>query len=454
MSKFKCEVTLQQVTPMIHFQAEDYGACLRATDVKPRLDAFLLKRADIKKSWYIDKSKNNALDYRMTISIGNAPKASITTYRQSELERMKRKSDNETTRYIDTVLSKIENEYPAYIDKKTQSNPKSFFGNMVGGYGTEKVDAISSEYREGIQFTTPISITLFSAHTDLLNCLKDNIEGFFLINNFGTRSDKGLGSFYVKAIDGDPVDESRIEDKITDAAKSPVYVINSGSNALEVIRLIYAFMKGGINYTTKPDSPDDYFKGFIYRYFFKNGGYYKKKSESRIPRNDKAFMKRELFRDGKALDDNDESEDRDKAGYDNASYLYIRAMLGVPDYMEFRDSKRKGKVNIAAVDKSVERVPSPILFKVLPDRIYIIPGQIDKRVRGATFEFSKNGPAKKISTPADFDLIDFLDSFMEDFNDKKSPKCGSIGIKDAKSKDIAKIKNCTIEKIKYKGGEV
>ncbi len=45
MSSWKYEVKLRQLTPLIHFQAEQPQATLRATEVKPKLDRFLL--------WYL-----------------------------------------------------------------------------------------------------------------------------------------------------------------------------------------------------------------------------------------------------------------------------------------------------------------------------------------------------------------------------------------------------------------
>ncbi|MEZ4966906.1 MAG: hypothetical protein R2791_16805 [Saprospiraceae bacterium] len=41
MNDFKLEFTLKQHTPLIHFQHDQAGATLRATEVKARLDAFV-----------------------------------------------------------------------------------------------------------------------------------------------------------------------------------------------------------------------------------------------------------------------------------------------------------------------------------------------------------------------------------------------------------------------------
>jgi len=44
MSKFKLEFTLKQHTPLIHFQSNQKGATLRATELKPKLDKFLIEQ--------------------------------------------------------------------------------------------------------------------------------------------------------------------------------------------------------------------------------------------------------------------------------------------------------------------------------------------------------------------------------------------------------------------------
>ena len=71
---------LKQHTPMIHFQHNESGATLRASEVKPLLDKFILtklRNGDIregrlyakKNNWLIDNEKNYALNYKLSISL-------------------------------------------------------------------------------------------------------------------------------------------------------------------------------------------------------------------------------------------------------------------------------------------------------------------------------------------------------------------------------------------------
>ena len=43
-SKFHRIIKLRQDTPMWHFQSEQNGCCLRASEVKPKLDRFLAEK--------------------------------------------------------------------------------------------------------------------------------------------------------------------------------------------------------------------------------------------------------------------------------------------------------------------------------------------------------------------------------------------------------------------------
>lgn len=47
MSCIALKYKLKQITPMIHFQADEVGATLRASEVKPRLDKFITDKCEI-----------------------------------------------------------------------------------------------------------------------------------------------------------------------------------------------------------------------------------------------------------------------------------------------------------------------------------------------------------------------------------------------------------------------
>ena len=55
-SKFHRIIKLRQDTPMWHFQSEQNGCCLRASEVKPKLDRFLAEK---------ENKEYTSLEYKM-----------------------------------------------------------------------------------------------------------------------------------------------------------------------------------------------------------------------------------------------------------------------------------------------------------------------------------------------------------------------------------------------------
>lgn len=145
MSKFKVNFTLKQHTPIIHFQSNQSGATLRATELKPKFDKFLKKYAfdgEIPKEFLIDKDKDS-LDYKVKI----------------------------------TTNGDVEKKLP---------NSFLFFAN----------NAVKDEKDKTYMLKTQsIEIEFFSFKTEILKNIKDKFEEFMLVTNFGARSNKGYGGF-------------------------------------------------------------------------------------------------------------------------------------------------------------------------------------------------------------------------------------------------------------------
>ena len=143
--RIKFTVQIKQQTPLIHFQWEQPGATLRASEVKPKLDKFL-KKKNIKKLEGLFGEKDN-LPYRLTIE-------------KSEEEEFDNKID----------------KFPC------------FFAN---------IDAAShGGNRFGFVFDKEVKLHFTSFHSEVIEAIKENISEFLFTTNFGTRQSKGFGSFY------------------------------------------------------------------------------------------------------------------------------------------------------------------------------------------------------------------------------------------------------------------
>lgn len=134
-------IKLKQQTPMWHFQHDKSGCCLRATEVKPKLDKFLLeKEPGLKKFIFA----GNALEYKLSFV---APKLKVQ------------------------VMS---------------NNTPLFFGNM-GDWRNQKRLIFYEDF---------IKMHIFSFHSDLIETIRKHLCEFFGTHSFGTRQDKGFGFFF------------------------------------------------------------------------------------------------------------------------------------------------------------------------------------------------------------------------------------------------------------------
>ena len=103
---FQIQFTLRQHTPMIHFQHDQDGATLRATEVKPKLDRFI-----------VEKAFGNDFEKVKTYLVG---------YDENNEKALKKRFDTEGYRALDyKVLVKID-RHEILQDIK---NPL-YFGNM------------------------------------------------------------------------------------------------------------------------------------------------------------------------------------------------------------------------------------------------------------------------------------------------------------------------------------
>lgn len=403
MIKLVCE--LKQQTPMIHFQSKEPGACLRATEVKPKLDRFIRENEkNIPDGWFIELRESErkkkgcyALNYKMRFRArGNCDEGC----RRGRINR-------------------------------------SYFGNQ--GENSQKKEQVL--YKEGIE------LTILCFIPGLMIALQKYLEAFFVLHNFGTRQNKGFGSFVVSRM-GD-TDIKYNEKNYIDVVKPYLpYGIcyhyqekeriesNCGNVVLEDIRVISGLMKSGFN-LTKIDGKrfkKDYFKGYIFRYFM-----------DRCPEyiNDKKYIKENLLFKNvltgaaeKISDDPGEKEG-----------VFCRAVLGLSPTYLYSKGKYTGEVKVeneAEEEKQkISRFPSPILWTVAGRYLLGIPDEKSiSEILNKRFCFTDSyGNRCYIATPEFFNMHDFIVSFVRDFNDKETPKGGAIGLRNAENSAFSRVKS-------------
>jgi len=390
MSDFKVEFTLKQHTPIIHFQHEQEGATLRATELKAKLDAYLIKKMvsdnskaafakfqanPIWRSWLIgsDQAKNPALDYKIKIQDLDAQPIKGST---------------------------------ALITR----------------------DDIGSWKKSG----KGLSVEIFSFHPKLLQEIELAIHPFFACNNFGKRQSKGWGSFFPNTR------EDQFEQLLM-SSKLPVYKYSSNISSqpddrfYEKVVEIWRLLKSGKNFN------NDYRKSLVFKYAASKGF-----------RWDKRLIKKDIFKliDAGKLRHNlmgnkspiDSSKTGNECDTDNedgyvgwdenpnfqGEYRFVRALLGLPELYEFQASG--GFIHqVSFSNAEVERYKSPVTFKVFGRNLYAIAEPMPSDVFNQTFSASIKSKAKSdggnvgpfempsnLKTPSsqEFNLEEFLDEYF------------------------------------------
>ena len=195
------KVELIQHTPMIHFQVrydqpqtlrEQCGATLRASEVKPKLDRYLLNKLgkDARKGgWLVGSGTHDALDYKMKIVADDG----------------------------DGTASVVQLPQPTYNTKNNKTKWKADFpmllANLMGGGQGNIEDLrflsmhkkvtmyIYLRAREVKDKKTGEKHLDDTWYKELEEKLREFLPEFFATTNFGQRSNKGFGSFTVNSID-------------------------------------------------------------------------------------------------------------------------------------------------------------------------------------------------------------------------------------------------------------
>lgn len=396
------QIKLKQETPIIHFQYNEPGACLRASEVKPKLDNFLVDRLkrkndQISNDWVLaqssDNSKHIALNYKISFIVSSEPQyIRLGYYKDGEI---------------------------------TNRDYEIYYGNM----GREQVKAIQYDhiYMKIICFDKSLRMKILEA-----------VQDFFIATNFGRMQDKGFGSFVVAMInDKNTADLSKCN--IAESLKSTYSVKNIYSFSLvndeipfQKIKMIYSLMKSGVNLDVR-----GYERSLLFQYMHE---------KCKIG-NEKAMLKKKGLAPVNVGKHRKEEAELLKEDHE---HYYVRALLGVGDHIEFWNDiqdRRKADKNIISIkSKEIDRFESPILFKVIENNVYYLGRKIDENIFGAKFEFSSehvvgkekkgsvgesifiNVPTKEqLSTDKDYDFMtDFLEYVMRRMNNGVASKFANI----------------------------
>ena len=447
MNDWQKEYKLVQHTPLIHFQHSEPHACLRATEVKPKLDRFLIEQLEKDdrfgdgrwKKWFVGDGSQQSFDYMMRITPNS--------------ERVDR------TQSIERAIARAEHRPP---NASLHEIHKNYFGNMASGNNIQDtVQAIQETFKESLFYKDGLTLTIRCFIPELLTFIDEHIRGFFMMHNFGTRQRKGFGSFTVD-ISTEP-NAPKGFDLVRKYCPNAYYCkLNDNVSAdalLDAVWVISAFLKSGFN-----RGEGNYVRGFVFRYF---------QREENPLANDKAFVKQQVLHN--VYNEATRGEHRRFYG-NNVRYRYVRGLLGTNENSRFclnprSPIRREYTVHNIYIHSAegVERFPSPLLFKPIGKFVFILPQKMPDRIFGSEFYILKKSQEEEydskatseqklnylqteckngmIKTPTaeelapgaksgDEALKRFLDAFAKDFNDKTSDKGGGYGIVDLINPDV------------------
>lgn len=444
MNDWQKEYKLVQHTPLIHFQHSEPHACLRATEVKPKLDRFLIEQLekddrfgdDRWKKWFVGDGSQQSFDYMMRIT-PNSERVDRTQSIENGIER---------------AIARAEHRPP---NASFHEIHKNYFGNMASGNNIQ--DTIRETFKESLFYKDGLTLTIRCFIPELLTLIDEHIRGFFMMHNFGTRQRKGFGSFTVD-ISTEP-NAPKGFDLVRKYCPNAYYCKlddNVSADALlNAVWVLSAFLKSGFN-----RGEGNYVRGFVFRYF---------QREKNPLANDKAFVKQQVLHN--VYNEATRGEHLHPYG-NNVRYRYVRGLLGTNENSRFC---RAPNAHTPVYDiythsaEGIERFPSPLLFKPIGKFVFILPQKMPDEIFGSEFyileknqeeEYDSKATSdqklnylkqecknRMIKTPTAEELAPgansgdealkmFLDAFAKDFNDKTSDKGGGYGIDDLTSRDV------------------
>lgn len=432
------EFTLKQHSILIHFQAkyeDGTNVCLRASEVKPKLDRFLVKKLGGKvqckshyKDWIRAEHPNGvdiALKYQMVIT----------------------RNDDRTVVY----------------ESKSDGNnlPDIFYGNLSNDPNARK--------KYGVFFIGGLTLKIVCFIPELMECISNSIAGFFAVTNFGTMQDKGFGSF---TVDGSNVNYAQALKEAYGAAmcykisnvNNRTNNVNTSSSAVQnelfsVIKQVYSAMKTGSR------TPFDH--SFLYKYMHEKANIGNEKAHLKITKVspalgrphpdqkgiDRYFYVRALLGIGEKIeyitDDPDwyETDERGKIKYDDKCVPIAKEnpdtgkrsiTKKMKEIVSIENVKNQSGAKYEKNEKGkIERLQSPIFFKIIGTDIYMVAGRVSEKIKGKFFVFAnstKNSTSAKalrkrrnatngkvvMKVPDDsdyvFDIDDFMSEFVEFYN--------------------------------------
>lgn len=427
---YKLTLHLEAQSPMIHFQGSQAGATLRASEVKPKLDRYIFRKL-------IEAESTDNKKCFSKQDISKVKKKFASLFRDEDHDAF----DYKLSVYADKA------PWHSDLDPRKEKRYQIFYGNQ--NRRNDRFERVISD---------PI-VSIMCFNEELQQLILKYIEEFFIVTNFGTMQSKGFGSY---AISGTDYPDKNIaeclrtaygtrccykmeildDNKYSGPDKSYEERDDSYDIIFNHIGYFYKIMKSGWN------QDGEYCRSYIYQYMHDTYG---------MP-NEKAWMKHEGI--APSRHDHSTEDENSRFSCKEDDYRYVRAFLGTAGSLRYlntddfytwkydkkTDEKKKDAVTITispkdTIEKTVvlERVSSPIFFKVIRGAVYIVGASVPDDIYNKKFYFSNNAKVSghqktgTIRTPNKkeimFDMDDFMSNYVRFYNTRVPKQIRKINAK-------------------------
>ena len=449
----KLKIELKQHTPLIHFQHDQEGATLRASEVKPKLDRYILTKLgekyydeisddefeevattfEKKEKKNFDKIGIKAQEFEVGIYVARKKKWIVSKNGNALNYKMRIQTDNGSSRSDFMLASYINN---GNILRLQNHGIMPISNSPYFAQEKENRDIINSDSpvfewnkieKKGILEKGTIHITLLCLNKDiekeLFEFLSSIIQSFFITTNFGTRQSKGFGSFTVKELINENQQMPLAKEELL-LKKNFLFVYkrndtNFGNIQHNRIKRIFSTINDDYKLLKSGRRGIEYKRSKVMLYADEEG---------------KKWEKRQIKRKFNAIPKNPyrlKSEHNNQPHYnEEEEYLYYRALLGLAEQFEFLLNNPPAKnskmiVKVSPNSSEIQRYQSPLLFKVIDNNIYLVGNEVCAEMLGKTFTFQMSVQKDtkhikddfSIKTPSTFNLKDFISFAMEDNSD-------------------------------------
>lgn len=364
----RLKITLKQHTPLIHFQPEQQGAILRATEVKPKLDRFLISYAFGNNK----KPEENFETYKKYL-IG---------YKKDIRDKYEDFEGRRAFNYKLKICNVKNLRDPHEIEVNNKKDFPLYFGNM----GKSKFN------KSKFVFCDTLDIEFISFHNEIIDKIKKYLPEFLMKTNFGQRQSKGFGSFYINDM-AEVKKWNKLKYSFEVKATSDDKIIK---NKDKIYKEQYALLKKinefYVSLRAETTKQDPYIKEYA--------------------------LKEQMIWD----------KDKIKSEYNNTkltsdypAYL-IKDLLG----LSVREEWHKQHFIITKVHSNgeIERFQSPMFFKPIREYqnkfiVYFEGRDIPKQLLDQTFNIKKDGSGDlQLNTPKSFNIDDFIQYVIKNNKDK------------------------------------